>query len=125
MLIDTDVLVWVVRGSPHALAFVHSADSRNVSAISYMELVQGSRDQREARGIRAFLKQFEFKMLPVTESISHRAINYMESHALASGLSVTDALIAATAADRDLVLATANRKHFAPIKDLDLKVFRP
>jgi predicted nucleic acid-binding protein len=34
-------------------------------------------------------------------------------------------MIAATAVEQQRVLQTGNRKHFRPIRDLQLKIFRP
>jgi len=36
-----------------------------------------------------------------------------------------DAIVAATAIENGMVLATGNLKLFRPVKDLDLKIFRP
>jgi predicted nucleic acid-binding protein len=36
-----------------------------------------------------------------------------------------DAIVAATAIENGMTLATGNGKHFRPVKDLDLQVFRP
>jgi predicted nucleic acid-binding protein len=38
---------------------------------------------------------------------------------------MTDALIAATAVENSLPLCSSNRKHFNPISELELKVFKP
>ena len=35
------------------------------------------------------------------------------------------ALVAATATEHALTLCTANGKHFSPIRDLNMKVFKP
>ena len=37
----------------------------------------------------------------------------------------TDALIAATAAENHLPLCTGDQRHFRPIRELELSVFRP
>ena len=49
----------------------------------------------------------------------------MEEFVLAYRLGVEDALIAATALERQDALATGNDKHFRMIPGLELKVFRP
>jgi predicted nucleic acid-binding protein len=65
------------------------------------------------------------KALPLTEPIGHRALIYIEQHALSSGLRAGDAIVAATAVENRLALASTNRKHFSKIEALDLVVFRP
>jgi len=64
-------------------------------------------------------------MLPLTENIGHRAAVYVEEYTLSHGLRAGDAIIAATAAENNLPLYTSNAKHFKPIKELKLKVFKP
>ena len=68
---------------------------------------------------------FVFIMLPLTEAVSHRACVYIEEYALATGMRAGDEIIAATAGEKNPALATSNGKHFRPIKDLKLKVFKP
>ncbi len=125
MLFDTDVFVWVFRGNHKAARLVEVAPERNVSIVTYMELLQGARDRREVKSMRSFLADFAFRMLPLTENIGHRASIYMEEYGLKAGMCMADALLAATAVENRLELCTANQKHYRPIKDLDLKVFRP
>lgn len=57
--------------------------------------------------------------------IGHRALIYIEEYALSHGLRAGDALIAATATENNMTLCSSNSKHFKPIKDLKIKVFRP
>jgi hypothetical protein len=125
MLFDTDVLIWVLRGNAGAADAVDSAAERAVSIVTYMELLQGARDRREVRAVRSFLSEMGFRMVPLSENVGHRAAVYMEEYGLKAGLRLADALQAATAVENDLTLLTANRKHYAAIKDLQLKVFRP
>jgi hypothetical protein len=53
------------------------------------------------------------------------ALSLIEAHAVGKGLRVADALIAATAREAALPLATVNARHFRVIAGLDVKVFRP
>lgn len=50
---------------------------------------------------------------------------YIEEYTLSSGLRAGDAIIAATAVENNMTLISSNAKHFKPIKELKLKVFRP
>jgi len=125
MLFDTDVLIWVFRGSKAAARLVDGTDDRAISVVTYMELLQGARSKQELRSIKEFLVDLGFHMLPLTENIGHRAAIYIEEYGLKAGLCMADALIAATAVEHGLVLCTANRKHYTPVHDLEMKPLRP
>ena len=125
MLFDTDVLIWVFRGDSRAARLIDETPDRRISVVSFMELLQGSRDRRETRLIKSFLSDLGFRTLPLTENIGHRACVYMEEYGLHSGLRLADALIAATAVENGLSLSTGDRAHFGSIADLALKLFRP
>ena len=125
MLFDTDILIWVLRGSVRAAAFVDEIRVRHISVVTLIELLQGARDRLETRLIKGFVVDLGFRTLPLTENIGHRAVVYMEGHALSSGLRVADALIAATAAENSLTLCSGDRSHYRAISGLALKPFRP
>jgi predicted nucleic acid-binding protein len=124
MLFDTDVLIWYFRGNAKAATVIEGDSAPVISAISYMELVQGARDKRELKAIASFFAEMGIPVLPLTENIGHRATIYLEEHALKDGMAMADALIAATAMESGLALCTGNSKHFRVIKDLTLDVFR-
>jgi predicted nucleic acid-binding protein len=44
-LIDSDVLVWLTRGHVGAARRLHALEHWRISAVTYMELAQGCRDQ--------------------------------------------------------------------------------
>lgn len=125
MIFDTDVMIWYYRGHAKASRAIESAESRAISVVTYMELLQGARDKREHKLIRETLSAFDFKTLPLTENISHRASIYMEEFALSTALCPMDALIAATSLEHNHTLTTGNRKHFSIIKELNAKWFKP
>lgn len=124
MIFDTDVLIWASRGNRAAARTIDAATDRAVSVISLMELLQGARSKLEARQIRQSLLKLQFRILPVSESIGASAVALIEEHALAHGIQVADALIAATAIDSGQPLCTANVKHFRPLRGLSLVAFR-
>jgi predicted nucleic acid-binding protein len=125
MIFDTDILVWIQRGNEKAATLVDKSSERFLSILSYMELLQSAENKKQHYVIKEFLKLYGFQMLPLTENIGHRASVYLEEYSLTSGLRAGDAIIAATATENNMVLATGNGKHFKPIKDLTLKIFRP
>lgn len=125
MIIDTDILVWIQRGNEKAAALVDKSGERQISALTYMELLQAAKNRKQHRTIKEFLRLYGFQVLPLTENIGHRAAVYIEEYALSSGLRAGDAIVAATATEHGMMLATGNEKYFKSIKDLSLKVFRP
>jgi len=125
MIFDTDVLIWALRGNTRAAAAVNAADEREVSVVSYMEILQGARDKSEVKAIQGFLTDLHFRMPPLTENIGHRASIYVEEYALSAGMALADALLAATAVEAHARLLTGNDRHFRVIQELDVKAFRP
>lgn len=125
MLIDTDVLIWVLRGNAKAARLVDEIPERRISVVTFMELLHGAHDKSESRLIKSFLADLGFRTLPLTENIGHRAAIYIEEYGLGAGLRTADALIAATAAEHGLALCTGDRTHYRAIRDLSLEPFRP
>ena len=125
MLFDTDVLIWALHGSAKAAKEIDNDDSRFISAVNYMELMQGARNKREQTLVKQFLSALDFTVLPITEAVSHRAMIFVEEYALKSGIQLADALVFATAGENSLTLCSANEKHFRAIASLDTKVFHP
>src|SRR5579872_7098762 len=125
MLFDTDILIWIEKGNTKAAQLVNSADIRKLSIYTFMELLQGARNKAEQKSIKDFLSDYQFEILPLNENIGHRAAIYIGEYGLSGGMRAGDALIAATATEHNLVLASSNKKHFKCIHDLQLKVFTP
>lgn len=125
MIFDTDVVIWALGGRPSAAALINRTEQRELSVVSYMELIRGARGRQELRAVESFLAQLDFLLLPLTENIGHRASVYVEEYALKSSLGVPDALIAATAIENNRILCTGNAKHYRVIGDLQLQAFRP
>lgn len=125
MLMDTDVLIWNLRGNAKAAELLDNAGGFTVSAITYMELIQGVRDKAEMNILRRSLQYWDAYVQPIDADISARAMFLMETHALGNGLQLADALIAATAISLGAPLVTANDKHYRMIDGLELQVFRP
>ncbi len=125
MLIDSDVLVWMTRGHAGAVHRLAQMLPWQLSAVTYIELAQGCRSKMELARIKKGLTMSQAHILPLTPSITNRAMALIDSHALSHGLQLGDALIAATALEHGLTLLTGNRKHFAKLPGLSLEVFKP
>ena len=125
MLFDTDVLIWAMRGSSKAANVIDNDGNRFISAVTYMELMQGARNKHEQTLVKQFLATLCFTVLPINETISHRAVIFIEEYALQSGIQLADALVFATACEHSLTLCSANEKHFRNISSLDTSVFKP
>lgn len=124
-LVDTDVLIWYLRGNDNAYKLIHSLGDFCISSITYMELVQGMRNKEELRALQKTLKQWGVKTIFVSEEISAKALFYVEEYLLSHSMELADSLIAFTATQYGMKLITANDKHYKTVKELDLKVFRP
>jgi len=125
MLIDTDVLIWAMKGNSKAVKVLDSLDVAIMSAVNFMELLQGARTKAEIKTIKARLKDWGIGIKQVNPTISEAAIDLVERHFHSHSLNVTDALIAATAKYYKFPVMTANDKHFKPVEDLRIKIFRP
>ena len=121
-LIDTDVLIDAARNVDVAVEFVERQRRSlgiRISVVSAMELVAGSRNARELRTVTGFLAGVTVE--PLSPAMSVAALRLMESHVLAHGLLIPDALIAATAIGIGLPLFTRNVRHFEMIASLDVR----
>ena len=125
MLVDTDVLIWHLRGYAQATRRLDQLGSLTLSAVSYLEVLQGVRNKAELAAVKKMLARRNATILPLTETITQRAIALMESLTLSHGLQMGDALIAATALEHQLSVVTGNVKHFAAVDSLQFDAFVP
>lgn len=125
ILVDTDVLIWVTRKDLHASEFLDGFDELAISDVTYMELIQGAKTKREAQTIDKALSTMGVVRLAINDSISKRATTLVRSYFHSHSMQLADALIAATALEYGLALATGNAKHFEVIDGLQLHKFIP
>jgi predicted nucleic acid-binding protein len=125
VLVDTDVLIWHLRGYAQATRKLDELPSLTLSAVSYLEVLQGMRNKAELIAVQKMLQRRQAVILPVTEAITQRATELMEAMTLSHGLQMGDALIAATALAHGLPVLTGNIKHFAAVPGLLIERFAP
>lgn len=117
ILLDTDILSAIMRREPTAIAHaqqylsVHSQFT--ISIITRYEILRGLK----AKNALAQLARFEVlcastQVLPLSDAIIVRAADiYADLHKRGRIIGDADILIAATAIEHDLILATNNENH--------------
>jgi len=125
VIVDTDVLVWYMRGNESAYQLIEKLTGFNISVVTYMELVQGMRNKNELNSLRKALHVWNTKVLYISEEISAKAMFLVEQHYLSHSLQLADALIGSTAIHYGLPLVTANDRHYKIIKGLKIRKFKP
>ncbi len=106
VLIDTDVFIDHLRGAAEIKPGRHRL---HYSVITRAELFAGTSGTDLAARVLA-----PFREIPVDRTIAERAGRIRRE----AGLRMPDALIAATALERKLSLATRNKKHFSQVRGL-------
>ncbi len=124
ILIDTDVLIWYLRGNEKAYKTIECLESFTISVVTYMELVQGMRNKEELNSLRQALYAWNCEILYITEEISAKAMFAVEQHFLSHSMQLADALIGSTAIVHGLPLLTGNDKHYKIMKGLLIKRFQ-
>lgn len=125
VVIDSDVLIWFTRGHVGAATRLGQINTWRISVVTYMELVQGCRDNAEMARLKKGLAARNTEVLQVTPAISERAAELVDSLALSHGMRLADALIGATAIVHGATLVTANTKHFGAVQNLVIEAFIP
>jgi predicted nucleic acid-binding protein len=105
LLLDTNILIDVLRGEALALAWLEQQQQPHISVITWIEVLVGCREG-EASRVHDWLESFP--RLPLDEAIAAEAVRLRQQH----GLKIPDAIILATARCGDLTLATRNVRDF-------------
>ena len=109
ILVDTDIFIDHLRGAVELNAGRHRL---HYSVITRTELFAGTARTAVAAQLLAPLRE-----IPVDRGIAERAGRIRRE----SALRMPDALIAATALERSLSLATRNGKDFEPVRGLRIR----
>jgi predicted nucleic acid-binding protein len=108
VLVDTDVLVDCLRGTPPAKAWLEhaSAEVLGIPGVVAMELLIGCRNPEEVDHLQKFLSTFSIVWPDAGEFA--QAYELLAEHRLTSGLGIPDCLIAAMSLIRKAGLYTFN-----------------
>ena len=125
MIVDSDVLIWYMRGHARAKRVIDDLSGFAISAVTYMELLQGIRDNAELRALKQFMVNRRVECVPIDRATTERAMYLMERFTLSHGLRMGDALIAAAVDIRADTLLTANASHYRMVPGLAVQTFHP
>ena len=110
-LVDTDVWIDFLRGTPQAVAFVAQLPSEvAISSISVAELYAGVRDSAETQALSDLLDTLE--VTDLNRNIAQIGGLIRRDMGKSNGLGLNDALIAETALHGHACLYTLNVKHY-------------
>lgn len=120
-LVDTDVLIDILRGMPAAQTWLASISTMTfaIPGVVAMELVMGCRNQVDLRRVQRFLSTFSVVWTEPHEFAE--AYDLLAVHRLTSNLSIPDCLIAAMALARSVPLYSFNVRHFRIVSGLDVQ----
>ena len=119
-LLDTSILVDLLRGSAKARTWIDSVPEarRFISVITAAELIAGCDNRSEQRAVELEIESYA--MLWLSKNISQAAIAFYKRFHLSHRVGFFDCLIAATARENNLGVGTLNTKHFAPLPNLQV-----
>ncbi|MCS7265544.1 MAG: type II toxin-antitoxin system VapC family toxin [Armatimonadetes bacterium] len=123
--IDTDIIIDMLRGvrasRDYLLRFGRGELMGSISAVVVTELFAGKRTRNTTEALRVEIAISVFHVVPVTIEVARKVGELVRDY----GLSLPDALIAATALLRNAVLVTRNVSDFQRIPNLKLEVPYP
>lgn len=118
-LVDTNVLIDVLRGHPPALAWMEKTTAlpTAVSAATVAELHVGA-DRREGeKAVHALIKSME--VIALDGPMAERAGQWLRRYGKSHGVDLVDAVIAATAHFSGASLITLNDRHYPMLKRVE------
>ncbi len=78
LLIDSDVIIWYMKGNPKVYNVIEEQKVFFISVVSYMELIQGMQNKRELILVRKTIRNWNAKILYINEDISFKAMFFVE-----------------------------------------------
>lgn len=118
ILVDTDIMVDLLRGYDPAIAWLQSLEDEEVILPGFvvMELIQGCKNKVEQRKIMQALPSHDI-VWPTPEVCHDALLLFLRVH-LSHGIGILDTLIGQTAVAFDAPLCTFNQKHYRSIPAL-------
>lgn len=112
-LLDTAVIVDLLRGHPPALSWLEQQPRLGIAPIVWLEVIEGARDSQAQR--RAVRTLSHFERVQFQDQDFDWAIRQALALRLSHNVDTMDCLIAACAHRLGLPLYSTNLKHFSPL----------
>lgn len=119
-LVDTDILIWVLRGNKKYEELLQILKDKKPLSISTITIAEIYKNIYPSEILKTESVLNEFLTWDITPSIAKIAGLYWQQYTKQlKNLNLTDCLIAGTANTNNLTLVSLNRRHF-PMKDISL-----
>jgi predicted nucleic acid-binding protein len=112
-LLDTAVLVDILRDFPPAIEWLSQQDRLGVSPVVWLEIIEGAENARNQARAIDLLRHFE--KIEVASTDFDWAIQQALRFRLSHNVDMMDCLIASSAQRLGVSLFTRNLKHFQPM----------
>ena len=126
-VIDTDLLIDLLRNQKQATAFITKLEEKNyilaTTAVNIFELQHGAyKSQESEKNLQAIhVLVSRLSILPFTSKAAQKAGHiYAQLERQGQPIGLRDTLIAAIALTRECSVATRNQTHFNRISDLKI-----
>lgn len=120
IICDTNILIELYKNNQNIISNLQKIGEENIaiSSVTAGELIFGALNKKELNTIKKDIENLS--LLHITDKISMKFIELMFNYSKSHGLTIPDALIAATAIVNNLKLYTLNLKDFRFIDGLIL-----
>jgi len=112
-LLDTAVIVDVLRKYTPALDWLKGQPEPGITSVIWMEIIEGAWDRRAQEEAVKVLRDFE--LVPIVQQDFDWSVQQLLKYQLSHQIGMADALIAAVSLRLNLPLYTPNLKHYSPM----------
>ena len=120
VLIDTPIMIDLLRGIEKSKNWLDGIETENrlISVVTVAELIAGCRNKNEQKKIDRELKEYE--VIYLSYKCCKLGLEWYKNFHLSYGVGFLDCLIAATAYEKNVPIATLNDKHFKQLTDITI-----
>lgn len=117
-LIDTDIIIWILRGNKKYEEFLQNLKDKDSLSISVITIAEIYKNIYPSEIVKTENVLNELETWDVTPAVAKQAGLYWQEYIKQlKNLNITDCLIAASANMNNLTLVSLNTKHF-PMRDI-------